>query len=135
MSTTFFTNRGRVYISKLKHGDVDSEEFDNTFKDGSGASSWAASQASFNMDGAFVGTPGVPHILARVGATVGEAVPVQVTAITATPLRFSEARNGPDRDGNVNWLEIENVSDEPVNLRNYEISLSVRVYPASIFCF
>ena len=84
---------------------------------------WAESQATINMSGAFVGSPGSTHVPARVGEKIGEAVPVQVTAITATPLRFSEARNGPDRDGNVNWLEIENVSDDPVPLKDYEISV------------
>ena len=46
---------------------------------------------------------------------------MQVTAITASPLRFSEARNAPGTDND--WLEIENISDDPVNLRDYEISV------------
>ena len=85
------------------------------------AAAWAASQATVNMTGAFVGSPGSTHVPARVGETVRGEVAVKVTDITATPLRFSEARNGPGTDND--WLEIENVSDEDVNLKDYEISV------------
>ena len=87
------------------------------------AAAWAASQATVNMSGAFVGSPGSTHVPARVGEVVGGEVAVKVTEVTATPLRFSEARNGHFVDGNVHWLEIENVSDDPVPLKDYEISV------------
>ena len=87
------------------------------FKNGALSSSWAASAASFNMEHGYVGTPGYPHLLPRVGDT-GAAV----TTITATPLRFSEVRNDTSSD-DVDWIEIENVSDTPQNLKDWEISV------------
>ena len=86
-------------------------------KDGALSGSWAASAASFNMELAHVGTPGGPHLEARVGTTGA-----LTTVITATPLRFSEVRNDTSAD-DVDWIEIENVSDTPVPLKDWEISV------------
>ena len=86
-------------------------------KDGALPGSWAASAASFNMELAHVGTPGGPHLQPRVG-TEGALT----TMIMATPLRFSEVRNDKSAD-DVDWIEIENVSDSPVNLKDWEISV------------
>ena len=81
--------------------------------------SWAKSEASLNMTGAFIGTPGAPHILPRVG---GGNIDYAKNEIPGTPIQISEVRNDTTID-NVDWIEIRNVSDAPVNLKDYELSL------------
>ena len=80
---------------------------------------WAKSEASVNMSGPFVGTPGSAHILPHVG---GGNIDYAKNEIPGTPLQFSEVRNDDSVD-NVDWIEIRNVSAAPVNLKDYEISL------------
>ena len=80
---------------------------------------WAKSEASVNMSGPFIGTPGSAHILPHVG---GGNIDYAKNEILGTPLQFSEVRNDNSVD-NVDWIEIRNVSDAPVNLKDYEISL------------
>ncbi len=80
--------------------------------------SWDASAASLNMTGAFVGTPGSAHILPRVG---GGHADYAKNEIPGSPLQISEVRNDPSVD-DVDWIELRNTSDAPVNLKDYEIS-------------
>ena len=81
--------------------------------------SWDASDAALNMDGAFIGTPGSAHLVPTIG---GGHADYAKSEVPGTPLQFSEVRN--DGSGNnVDWIEIRNVSDAAVNLKDYEISL------------
>lgn len=43
-----------------------------------------------------------------------------------SPIILNEIGNSADADGKNNWIELRNVTDEPVNLKNYEISLVTR---------
>ena len=80
---------------------------------------WTKSEASTNMSGVFIGTPGAPHRLPLIG---GGNPDYAKDAVPGTPLQFSEVRNDDSAD-NVDWIEIRNVTDAPVQLENYEISL------------
>ena len=71
------------------------------------------------MSGPFIGTPGAAHILPHVG---GGNIDYAKNEIPGTPLQFSEVRNDDSVD-NVDWIEIRNVSEAAVNLKDYEISL------------
>ena len=96
------------------------------FLNGALPGSWEVSQASVNMSGPFTGSPGSAHLPTRVGTH-----DIAVTEILATPLRFSEIRNDGSAD-DVDWIEIENVSDEPVPLRDYEITAITGVSRADL---
>ena len=43
-----------------------------------------------------------------------------------SPIILNEIGNSADPDGKNDWIELRNVTDEPVNLKNYEISLVTR---------
>ena len=80
--------------------------------------SWDASQTAKNMSGSFIGTPGAAHLPPIVG---GGHADYAENKIPGSPLQFSEIRNDKSAD-DVDWIEIRNVTDNPVNLKDYEIS-------------
>ena len=81
--------------------------------------SWEVSGASVNMQGFFTGTPGAAHLTPTVG---GGHADYAKSEIPGTPLQISEVRNDNSVD-NVDWIELRNVSDGAVNLKDYELSL------------
>ena len=89
--------------------------------------SWEVSRASVNMQGFFTGTPGAAHLVPTVG---GGFADYAKNEIPGSPLQFSEVRNDGSGD-NVDWIEIRNVSEAPVNVKDYEISLVTDVGDAS----
>ena len=102
-------------------GTVGDSEYDPEVKfaaNGAYPDSWDVSQASLNMSGAFIGTPGAAHLPPYVG---GGNIDHAKNDIPGTPLQFSEIRNDMSAD-DVDWIEIRNVSAAAVNLKDYEIS-------------
>ena len=102
-------------------GGVAESEYDPTANfaaNGKYPGSWEVSGASVNMQGFFTGTPGAAHLAPTVG---GGHADYAKNEIPGSPLQFSEIRNDKSPD-DVDWIEIRNVTDTPVSLKDYEIS-------------
>ncbi len=117
---SMYRNRGLTTT-----GDYVDAKFGNGVHD----NQWSASQASKNMSGFFTGTPGAPHLPPTVG---GGNLDYGKTEVPGTPLQFSEIRNDGSAD-NVDWIEIRNVSDAAVNLKDYEISMVTGVSRSDLY--
>lgn len=90
-------------------------------KDGAESDAWEVSKGRTNMSGRFIGTPGAVHVGIG-GVTLYERSPDE---LLATGVIINEVRNSSD--DRLDWIELHNTSDRPVQVENWEITFVTAV--------